>query len=69
MELTDEPHDRAFLWNIIGLAWTCKNHPNLIDFRSKSNEAPGADTDIATSIAYDPDPSVSTITTAKSSEV
>lgn len=69
MGLEDEPHDRAFLWNIIGLAWTCKNHPNLIDFRPKPNEAPGADTDIATSIAYHPDPSVSTITTAKNSEV
>ena len=62
MGLTDEPHDRAFLWNIICLAWTCKNHPNLIDFCSKSNEAPGADTDIATSLTWDPDTSVSTIT-------
>ena len=69
MGFTDEPHDRAFLWNILGLDWTCRNHPNLVDFCPKSSEAPDADTDIATSIAYDPDPSVSTITTAKTSEV
>lgn len=69
MGLADEPHDRAFLWNIIGLAWTCKNHSNLIDFRPKPNEALDTDTDIATSIAYHPDPSVSTVTTAKNSEV
>lgn len=73
MGLRDEPHDRAFLWNVIGLIWTCKNHPNLIDFHSKSNESLGADTDIATSIAWELDPSVSTsvstITKAESSEV
>lgn len=25
----DEPHDRAFLWNMLGLAWTIKNLPEL----------------------------------------
>lgn len=27
----DEPHDRAFLWNIFGLLWTVKYHPELND--------------------------------------
>jgi|LSQX01.2.fsa_nt_gb hypothetical protein len=28
---TDEPHDRAFVWNILGAIWTHKNKPELID--------------------------------------
>ena len=28
---TDEPHDRAFLWNILGAIWTHENKPELID--------------------------------------
>ena len=28
---TDEPHERAFLWNMLGLLWTCDNMPELID--------------------------------------
>lgn len=27
----DEPHDRAFVWNILGAIWTHKNKPELID--------------------------------------
>lgn len=27
----DEPHDRAFLWNILCAIWTHENHPELID--------------------------------------
>ena len=27
----DEPHDRAFVWNMLGLLWTVKHHPDLID--------------------------------------
>ena len=27
----DEPHDRAFLWNILCAMWTHENHPELID--------------------------------------
>jgi len=27
----DEPHDRAFIWNILGAIWTHKNKPELID--------------------------------------
>lgn len=27
----DEPHDRAFVWNILGALWTHKNKPELID--------------------------------------
>lgn len=28
---TDEPHDRAFVWNMLGAIWTQQNHPELID--------------------------------------
>ena len=28
---TDEPHDRAFMWNMLGLAWTMRNLPELND--------------------------------------
>ena len=28
---TDEPHDRAFLWNMLGLLWTQENKPEMID--------------------------------------
>lgn len=37
---TDEPHDRAFLWNILGAIWTHKNKPELIDlpFKEENNE-------------------------------
>jgi hypothetical protein len=31
----DEPHDRAFLWNMFGAIWTHKNHPELIDLPFK----------------------------------
>lgn len=27
----DEPHDRAFVWNMLCAIWTMKHHPNLID--------------------------------------
>ena len=27
----DEPHDRAFMWNFIGLLWTLKHKPELDD--------------------------------------
>lgn len=28
---TDEPHDRAFMWNMLGAIWTHENKPELID--------------------------------------
>jgi hypothetical protein len=28
----DEPHDRAFCWNIICAIWTCENIPELNDY-------------------------------------
>lgn len=40
----DEPHDRAFLWNICGLIWTiehrkdCMDIPFYIDRREKKND-------------------------------
>jgi hypothetical protein len=29
---TDEPHDRAFVWNILCCIWTCKHKPELNDY-------------------------------------
>ena len=29
----DEPHDRAFCWNILCCIWTCVNKPELNDYR------------------------------------
>ena len=31
----DEPHDRAFIWNMLGAAWTVKYHEELIDLPFK----------------------------------
>lgn len=28
----DEPHDRAFMWNIVGALWTIKHKPRLNDY-------------------------------------
>lgn len=30
---TDEPHDRAFVWNILCCIWTCVHKPELNDYR------------------------------------
>lgn len=30
--MTDEPHDRAFIWNMIGAIWTTINKPDLCDY-------------------------------------
>ena len=32
---TDEPHDRAFLWNMLGAIWTHQNKPEMIDLPFK----------------------------------
>lgn len=31
----DEPHDRAFVWNILCCIWTCKHKPELNDYAPK----------------------------------
>lgn len=36
---TDEPHLRAFVWNILGAIWTHKNKPELIDLPFKEDES------------------------------
>lgn len=36
---TDEPHDRAFVWNILCCIWTCIHKPELNDYKKeKENE-------------------------------
>lgn len=33
----DEPHDRAFCWNIMCAIWTCKHKPELNDYAEASD--------------------------------
>lgn len=33
---TDEPHDRAFVWNILCCIWTCKHKPELNVYKEKN---------------------------------
>ena len=35
----DEPHDRAFCWNILCCIWTCKHRPELNDYGKKDEES------------------------------
>lgn len=32
---SDEPHDRAFVWNLLCCIWTCKNKPKMNDYEPK----------------------------------
>lgn len=34
----DEPHDRAFCWNIMCAIWTCKHKPELDDYEKAEKE-------------------------------
>ena len=34
----DEPHDRAFVWNILCCIWTCEHKPELNDYAKKNKE-------------------------------
>lgn len=36
----DEPHDRAFCWNIMCAIWTCKHKPELNDYAPKATDIP-----------------------------
>jgi hypothetical protein len=36
--LTDEPHLRAFVWNILGAIWTHRNKPEMIDLPFKEGK-------------------------------
>jgi hypothetical protein len=35
----DEPHDRAFCWNILCCIWTIRHHPELNDYKEKEVES------------------------------
>lgn len=35
---TDEPHARAFVWNLLSAIWMHENHPELIDLPFKENK-------------------------------
>ena len=37
---TDEPHDRAFVWNILCCIWTCIHKPELNTYDRKVEEGP-----------------------------
>lgn len=34
----DEPHDLAFVWNLLCAVWTCKHKPELNDYAKKDGE-------------------------------
>lgn len=36
---TDEPHYRAFLWNITCAIWTAEHHPHLNPYKKETSEA------------------------------
>lgn len=36
---TDEPHDRAFIWNMLGAVWTYKHKPECIDLPFNAKRA------------------------------
>jgi hypothetical protein len=38
----DEPHDRAFIWNMLGAIWIHENHPELIDLPFIENSKPNS---------------------------
>ena len=38
VKIKDEPHDRAFVWNILCAIWTVKNKPELDDFTVRKDE-------------------------------
>ena len=40
---TDEPHDRAFIWNMLGAIWTHENKPELIDLPFSVADIPTTD--------------------------
>lgn len=35
----DEPHDRAFVWNVICCIWTCIHKPELNDYSSEKEKS------------------------------
>lgn len=35
----DEPHDRAFVWNMVGIIWTHNNLPEMIDLPFKGGKS------------------------------
>lgn len=37
----DEPHDLAFVWNLLCAIWTCKHKPELNDYAKKEEVAEG----------------------------
>lgn len=39
---TDEPHNRAFVWNIMCAAWTCERMPELNEYAIAAKEREGA---------------------------
>ena len=50
----DEPHDRAFCWNILCAIWTCKHKPELNDYAREvvSETSPGTEDTIKSGYVY-----------------
>lgn len=55
---TDEPHDRAFVWNILSAIWTHINLPDMIDIQFPLSELLAAQQAEAESAQYDSDSDV-----------
>lgn len=39
----DEPHDRAFVWNLLCAIWTCENKPELNEYGKGTEESDPCD--------------------------
>ncbi|MEA4831588.1 MAG: dATP/dGTP diphosphohydrolase domain-containing protein [Oscillospiraceae bacterium] len=37
-EDVDEPHDRAYIWNLLCCIWTCEHKPELNDYLKEGNQ-------------------------------
>ena len=55
--MTDEPHDRAFIWNMIGAIWTTMNKPELCEYPinlvSNHEESEQEGSDNSSSLPFD----------------
>lgn len=61
--MVDEPHDRAFMFNLLGYLWTVTNKPELDDYYCV--EEPGSGGEECLTIYYDGGSSTSSETTKK----
>ena len=51
---TDEPHDRAFIWNMLGAVWTYRHKPELIDLPFNEKRVCVAPETASDEVKYEP---------------